>query len=255
SVVTGGPIVWELKDASTVMRWYREFQASAPPEEFCVFLGLQGIPASEPFPREHWGKAVCLLLPVHNGTAAEGERAVNALRGALPPPIIDWIGPMPYPALQSLFDGLLTKGLQWYWKGDFVKTLPDAAIDAHIAAAAKLPGPLSLMHLYPIDGAVHRRAPDATAWACRDAMWSMVIAGIDPDPQQAPALQRWTREYWQAVHPFDLAGAYTNFMMDDEGDARVKASYGENYPRLAALKRKFDPDNLFHVNQNIPPAA
>ena len=162
---------------------------------------------------------------------------------------------MPYLALQSLFDGLYPKGLQWYWKGDFVKTLPDAAIEAHLANAAKMPSAISGMHLYPIDGAVHRHKTDETAWNCRDATWSMVIVGVDPDPKKAPALKKWAQDYWAAVHPFDLVGAYPNFMMDDEGDARLKASFGDNYPRLAALKKRYDPANLFHVNQNIRPAA
>ena len=162
---------------------------------------------------------------------------------------------MPYPVLQSLFDQLYPKGLQWYWKGDFVKDLPDAAIDAHVAHAAKLPSVFSGMHLYPIDGAVHRRKQDATAWNCRDATWSMAIVAVDPDPAQASALKQWARDYWEAVHPFNLSGAYPNFMMDDEGEARLKAAYGDNYQRLAALKKKYDPGNLFRVNHNIRPAA
>jgi hypothetical protein len=254
SMVYGGPIIWELKDAPTVMRWYRDFSAGAPNDALCVFLGVQTVPPGDPFPKEHWGKKMCALVICHNGTAAEGEKAVNAIRSALPPPIIDWAGPMPYPALQSLFDGLLPKGLQWYWKGDFVKILPDAAIDAHVAHGAKLPSVLSGMHIYPIDGAVHRIKKGATAWGYRDAAWSMVIFGVDPDPKNAPAIKKWARDYWEAVHPFDLAGAYPNFMMDDEGETRVKAAYGENYDRLATLKKKYDPNNLFQVNQNIRPA-
>jgi FAD/FMN-containing dehydrogenase len=254
NIVYGGPIIWELKDAATVMRWYRDFSASNPHEAFGSFLGLQTVPPGEPFPKEHWAKKMCALVVCHGGTTAEGEKAVNAIRAKLPPPIIDWAGPMPYPALQTMFDGLLPKGLQWYWKGDFVKTLPDAAIDAHFTHAGKLPSVLSGMHFYPIDGAVHRRKKDATAWNCRDATWSMVIFGVDPDPNNAPAIKKWARDYWEAVHPFDLAGAYPNFMMDDEGESRVKAAYGENYDRLATLKKKYDPANLFRVNQNIRPA-
>ena len=252
--VYGGPIIFDYSDAAAVMRWYRDFQLTAS-NDFYIFLGLQTVPPGDPFPREHWGKKMCALLVCHNGTPADAEKAVNAARAVLPKPIIDWAGPMPYTALQSLFDGLYPKGLQWYWKGDFVKTLPDAAIDAHLAHAAKLPSALSGMHLYPIDGAVHRRKADATAWNYRDATWSMVIFGVDPDPAKAQTLKTWARDYWEAVHPFDLAGAYPNFMMDDEGDARLKAAYGENYHRLAALKKKYDPDNLFRVNLNIRPAA
>ena len=147
------------------------------------------------------------------------------------------------------------KGQQWYWKGDFVKTLPDAAIGAHLVHTARLPSPTSAMHLYPIDGAVHRRKPDATAWNRPDATWSMFIVAVDSDPKQAPALRKWAQQYWEAVHPFDLSGAYPNFMMDDEGEARLLAAYGDNYQRLAALKKKYDPGNLFRVNHNIRPAT
>src|ERR1700722_4127837 len=190
STVYAGPIFWELKDAAGIMRWYRDFQASAP-DEFHVFLGLQTVPSGDPFPREHWGKKICVLLVSHNGAAADAEKAVNAVRAALPEPIIDFAGPIPYLALQDMFDGLYPKGLHWYWKGDFVKTLPDAAIDVHIEQAAKVPSDASLMHLYPIDGSVHRKAEGETAWNCRDATWSMVIAGIGSDPGQAPALKQW----------------------------------------------------------------
>jgi hypothetical protein len=165
------------------------------------------------------------------------------------------MGAMPFPAIQGLFDPFFPKGLQWYWKGDFVKSLPDEAIDTHIAQAAEAPTALSLMHLYPIDGAVRRAPKDATAWNTRDATWSMVIAGIDSDPKGADALKRWGRAYWKAVHRFNLEGGYVNFMMEDEADGRVQASYGENYGRLASVKAKYDPANLFRVNQNIRPAA
>ena len=136
-----------------------------------------------------------------------------------------------------------------------MKALPDEAIDVHIAQASNTPSEPSLMHLYPIDGAVHRVGKDETAWSARGATWSMVIAGIDPNPEKAGALQRWGKAYWEAVHPFNPGGGYVNFMMADEGEARVKASDGDNFGRLVALKQKFDPANLFRVNQNIRPSA
>ena len=253
NIVYGGPIIFDLADAVAVMRWYRQFQPNAP-HEFYMFLGLQTVPPGDPFPQEHWGRKMCVLVVCHNGPIADAEKAVNAVRAALPKPIIDWAQPMPYPVLQALFDPLLPKGLQWYWKGDFVNSLPDAAIDAHVAHAAKVPSPISGMHLYPIDGAVHRQRRDATAWSYRDATWSMVIFGVGPDPATAPALRQWARAYWDAVHPFNLPGAYANFMMDDEGEQRVKAAYGDNYQRLAVVKKKYDPGNLFRINQNIRPA-
>jgi FAD/FMN-containing dehydrogenase len=246
-----GPIIYDLSDASTVMRWYRDFQANSD-DEFYVWLGLQTVPPSAPFPEEHWNKKMCVLLVAHNG--ANGEADVNRLRASLPKPLIDWCGPMPYTALQSMFDPLYPKGLQWYWKGDFVRELSDAAIAEHLKHAAKVPTPLSAMHLYPIDGAVQRRKGGESAWNCRDATWSMVIVGVAGDSSEATGAKKWAQEYWSGVHPFDLKGAYPNFMMADEGAERIAATYGDNYDRLAKLKTKYDPGNLFRVNQNIRPA-
>jgi hypothetical protein len=252
STVFAGPIAWDQKHARAIMQSYREFLPRAP-EELGAFIGLKSVLSSAPFPQELWGKRICLLMSCFNGPEAEGRNALAPLLSELPEPWFNWMGTMPYPAVQSMFDGLYPKGMQWYWRGDFVKTLPDAAIDAHIEQAGKARSELSLMHLYPIDGAVHRVGKDQTAWNCRDATWSMVIAGIDPNPQNAEPVARWTKAYWEAVHPFDLGGAYPNFMMDDESDARLKATYGDNYARLVQLKSKYDPGNLFRVNQNIRP--
>lgn len=254
SMVYAGPIAWDQKHARAIMQKYREFLPKAP-EDLGAFIGLHTVVSSAPFPNEFWGKRMCLLMSCYDGPEAEGRKVMAPLLDALPEPWFNWMGTMPYPAVQSMFDPLNPKGMQWYWRGDFVGTLPDAAIDAHLEQAAKAPSELSLMHLYPIDGAVHRVGKDETAWNCRDATWSMVIAGIDPSPKQAQAVTKWTKDYWQAVHPFDLDGAYPNFMMDDEGEARLKATYGDNYARLAVVKKKYDPANLFRVNQNIRPAA
>jgi hypothetical protein len=254
SMVYAGPIFWEATHAKAVMRAYRDFLPTAP-EEFGVFVGLKTVLPTAPFPQEYWGRRACAIIGSYNGAASDGERAIAKLLKAVPPPIFNWMSMMPFPAIQSLFDPFFPKGLQWYWKGDFVKSLPDEAIDKHIAWAAKAPSDLCLMHLYPIDGAVHRVAQDATAWSARDATWSMVIAGIDSNPNGADALKTWGRAYWNAVHPFNLDAGYVNFMMDDEADGRVRAAYGGNYRRLASIKAKYDPKNLFRVNQNIQPAA
>jgi len=254
STVFAGPIAWDQKHARTIMQRYREFLPAAP-EDLGIFLGLKTVLSSAPFPQELWGKRICLLMCCYNGPEDKAKAALAPLLDSLPAPWFNWMATMPYPAVQSMFDGLYPKDMQWYWRGDFVKTLPDSAIDAHLEQAAKTPSELSLMHLYPIDGAVHRVASGETAWNCRNATWSMVIAGIDPNPQNAGPITRWTKAYWEAVHPFDLGGAYPNFMMDDEGDARLQATYGDNYPRLALVKNKYDPTNLFRVNQNIRPSV
>ncbi len=254
TTVHGGPIFWEARHAGAVMRAYRDFLPGAP-DALGIFVGLKRVPATDPFPRDHWGADACAIVGCYDGPAEDGQAALAPLLDALPPPIFNWMQDMPFPALQSMFDPFFPKGLQWYWRGDFVRDLPDAAIEEHIAQSAKSPSQLSLMHLYPVDGAAGRVASDATAWHARDARWSMVIAGIDADPGNAAALGSWVRDYWAAVHPWNAEGGYVNFMMEDEGEARLRASYGPNHDRLARIKAIYDPDNLFRVNQNIRPAT
>ena len=254
STVYAGPIFWDAADAFTVMRAYRDFIKTAP-EDLGIFVGLKTVPAMDPFPKPHWGKRACAIIGAYNGSAAHGAKAMEPLLSSLPAPLFNWMGPMPFPAMQALFDPFFPKGLQWYWKGDYVTSLPDEAIRIHIAQSGQPASDFCLMHLYPIDGAVHRVAKDATPWRARDASFNMVIAAIDPDPKNAEALKAWGRGYWKAVHPFNQGGGYVNFMFDDESEGRLEAAYGENYARLAAVKATYDPKNLFRVNQNIKPAA
>jgi FAD/FMN-containing dehydrogenase len=252
STVYGGPIFWELNDAPKVMKWYREFLPKAS-VDLSPFVHLGTIPSADPFPKNLWGKKTCALVVCYTGPMEKAEEAVKPIRQQLPPPMLDLAGPLPFPALQSLFDPLTPKGMQWYWKGDFVRELSDRAIELHIEHISKVPTELSLAHIYPIDGAVHQAGRHETAWNCRDATYSMVICGIDPDPAKAAALKTWAWEYWEAIHPYNLKGAYLNFMME-EGEERIRATYGDNYGRLAAVKTKYDPANFFRVNQNIKPA-
>ncbi|MDN3519389.1 FAD-binding oxidoreductase [Aquisalimonas lutea] len=249
--VYAGPMFWDLAHARQIMAWYRDFLPAAP-RELGMFLGLKRVPAMDPFPESLWNRPIVALMSCYNGTEAEGVEAMRPVRETLPEPLLDGMMQMPFPAWQSAFDAILPRGLQWYWKGDFVKELPDEAIEAHIEHASRTPDGLSLMHLYPINGAVHDTGSDAMAWSCRDAHWSMVIAGIDPDPGNAATVTRWARDYWDAVHPYTAGAAYINFMME-EGSERVQATYGPNYPRLSRIKAKYDPENFFRVNQNIPP--
>jgi len=151
-----------------------------------------------------------------------------------------------------LFDGLYPPGMQWYWKADFVRTLPDEAIVQHVKHGETLPTLQSTMHLYPINGAAGRVKRGATAWWHRDANWTEVIVGVDPDPAKKEEISAWAKEYWSALHPYSAGGAYINFMMD-EGEERIRATYGKNYKRLAKIKKRYDPGNLFRVNQNIRP--
>jgi hypothetical protein len=159
---------------------------------------------------------------------------------------------MPFTALHSAFDPLYPAGLQWYWRADYFREISDAAIDVHREFGELLPTGHSTMHLYPIDGAAARVAPDATAFAYRDANFATVIAGMWPDPAQNQANISWVRDYYDATAPLSEEGGYVNFMADDD-QGRIKANYRGNYERLLTIKRKYDPDNLFHLNQNIRP--
>jgi FAD/FMN-containing dehydrogenase len=159
---------------------------------------------------------------------------------------------MPYPALNSAFDGLYPPGLHHYWKANFVKELTDEAIEAHLEHGPSVPTVSSTMHIYPINGAVQRVAPDATAFAYRDATFATVIVGAWPDPADNDANIKWVKDYYAATAPLSEEGGYINFMAgDDQG--RIRANYGANYDRLVEVKRRYDPDNLFHLNQNIVP--
>ena len=251
-LVFAGPVFWAMEHARTVMQKYRDFLPQAP-EELGSFVGLKTVLPVDPFPAEHQGKQACAIISCYDGPAEKGAAIMDQLLKDLPAPLFNWMSEMPFPALQSMFDPFLPKGMQWYWRGDFVNGLSDAAIDAHIAQAQKTPSVLSLMHLYPIDGAVHRVGKNETAWNTRGATWAMVIAGIDADPRNAREISGWTRQYWEAVHPYSDGGGYVNFMMDDEDGSRLKATYGDNYDRLVALKGKYDPANFFRINQNIGP--
>jgi hypothetical protein len=152
-----------------------------------------------------------------------------------------------------MFDGLLPAGLQWYWRGDFFNDLNEDISAQHLKFGSKIPTPLSQMHLYPITGAAARVGNEETPWAYRDAKYSGVIVGVDAAPENAEKITTWCKDYWNALHPFSAGGAYSNFMMNDEGQERVKASFRNNYTRLQKIKTKYDGQNLFSVNQNIKP--
>jgi FAD/FMN-containing dehydrogenase len=250
--VLAGPSFWSLEDAEAVLRRYRDVLPTAP-EDLYGFFAFMTVPPAEPFPASLHGQKICSVMWCWTGQPDALDAAMAPMRESLPP-LFEHVGPMPYATLQGMFDDLYPPGLRWYWKGDFIRDLPDKAIALHVQHAAAMPTPLSTVHLYPIDGAVHRVAPDATAFAYRDCHWSSVIAGVGVDPEDDQAIRDWARKYWEALHPFSAGGAYVNFM-EHEGEQRVRAAYRGNYDRLAAIKGCYDPHNLFHHNQNIPPAA
>jgi FAD/FMN-containing dehydrogenase len=251
--VHAGPALWELEQAPEVLRFYRDFINGAPEEINGFFLFLV-VPPGPPFPEPLHNRKMCGIVWCYSGPPDRFEDTFRPVR-RFRTPAFELVGPMPYPALQSMFDALYPPGLQWYWKADFVNELSDEAIRLHVKHGSELPTPLSTMHLYPINGAAHRVDGDATAWSYRDATWAEVIVGVDPDPANNPRMIRWANAYWEALHPHSAGGAYVNFMMHDEGQDRVKATYRGNYERLVAVKAKYDPNNFFRVNQNIQPVG
>jgi FAD/FMN-containing dehydrogenase len=248
--VVAGPTFWPLERAGDVMRWYRDFIVAAP-EDLNGFFAFLTVPPAAPFPEALQGKKVCGVVWCYTGAVADADAAFKPVR-EFGPPLMHGVQPMPFTALQAAFDALYPPGDQWYWRADFVNQLSDKAIAEHQRFAAEMPTPQSTMHLYPIDGAAHRPGSAATPFAYREANWAQVMVGVSPDPKDAPRITAWTKNYWDALHPHSAGGAYVNMMMD-EGDERVRASYRDNYPRLVAAKRRYDPDNLFRVNQNIRP--
>jgi len=246
-----GPMLWPMEDATEVMRWYRAFITNAP-NTINGFFAFLTVPPGPPFPEHLHNKKMCGIVWCYTGPAKKAEQVFKPIR-RFKTPALDLVGPLPHPALQSMFDGLYPPGLQWYWKADFVRELSDEAIALHVKHGAQLPSMLSTTHLYPINGAASRVKNNATPWCYRDAVWAQVMVGVDPDPANKERISAWAKDYWTALHPYSAGGAYVNFMMD-EGDDRIRATYGRNYDRLAKVKKRYDPTNLFRVNQNIKPA-
>ena len=247
-----GPMLWPLERATEVLRWYREFIVNAP-ETLNGFFAFLTVPPALPFPEHLWNQKVCGIVWSCTQPQDQAEATFAPIRAQFGSPALDGVGPIVHQALQSMFDALYPAGEQWYWKSDFVNEIPDAAVDLHVQHAEQLPTWKSTVHLYPIDGVAGRVPKDATAWNYRDAHWGMVIIGVSPDPAENDRMTAWAHEYWAALHPYSAGGAYVNMMME-EGQDRVRASYGDHYDRLARIKATYDPGNLFRVNQNIEPA-
>ncbi len=248
--IYGGPMFFELEHARDILRFYREFIAEAP-EELGGFPAFQIAPPLPFIPEDRHGEPFIAFVACWAGPLEQGEQAVAAIR-EVAPIVAEHVGAMPYPALNSAFDALVPPGLQHYWKANFVTDLTDEAIEAHLQHGPKVPVVNSTVHVYPINGACHRVAAEETAFAYRDANFATVIAGMWPDPAENESSIAWVRDYYDATAPLSEEGGYVNFMADDDQD-RIKANYRGNYARLVDVKRKYDPDNLFHLNQNIKP--
>jgi FAD/FMN-containing dehydrogenase len=251
STVVAGPTFWPIEQTPVVMKAYQEFILNAP-EDISGFFAFLTVPAVPLFPPELHGKKVCAIIWCSTASPERAEQLTRPMR-SVGTPALDGVGPLPFPAVQSLFDPLLPAGMQWYWRADFAASFSDDAIARHLEQALKAPPGLSQVHIYPIDGATHRIGKHDTAFSYRDANFALVIVGVDPDPAGKDEITKWCKDYFDALHPYSSGGAYVNFMME-EGQERVKASFRDNYDRLASVKKTYDPGNFFKVNQNIRPA-
>jgi FAD/FMN-containing dehydrogenase len=249
--IYGGPMLFELSDGRDILRWYREFIQDAP-EEFGGFPAFQIAPPLPFIPENRHGDTFLAFVACWAGPVDQGEAMLKPIH-EVAPVVAEHVGVMPYPMLNAAFDPLVPPGLQHYWKASFVKELTDESIDAHLQHGPNVPVVNSTVHIYPINGAVHRVAPDGTAFAYRDATFATVIAGMWPEPKDNDANITWVRDYYAATAPLSEEGGYINFMAADD-QARIKENYKGNYDRLTKVKAKYDPGNLFHLNQNIAPA-
>jgi hypothetical protein len=250
SEIYGGPMFFELEDARAVLEWYRDFIADAP-EAFGGFPAFQIAPPLPFIPEERHGDTFIAFVACWSGPIEQGESALKPLHDVAPV-VAEMVGPMPYAALNGAFDALVPPGLQHYWKANFVTELTDQNIDAHLAHGPNVPVVNSTVHIYPINGAVHRVGATETAFAHREANFATVIAGMWPDPADNERNTAWVRGYYDATAPSSEEGGYINFMASDD-QGRVRANFGVNYDRLVEVKRRYDPDNVFHLNQNIAP--
>ena len=251
--VVAGPTFWAVEQSAEVLSAYREFLPAAP-RDLNGFFAFHTVPPAPPFPEAIHLRKVCGVVWCYLGSEEAAAKEMAPLLESLPEPLMHGVGPMPHATLQGAFDGLYPPGDQWYWRADFVKEIPDEAVQIHARYGAATPTMKSTMHMYPIDGAAHDVDSSDTAWSYRDARWGSVFAGVDPDPANVDVIRRWSIDYFEELHPYSAGGAYVNMMME-EGQERVRASYRDNYDRLAAVKATYDPDNAFRVNQNIQPAS
>ena len=247
-----GLFFYEIEETRALFQFFREFIKDAP-TTYGAFPAFQIAPPLEFIPPERHGDTFCAAVVAWTGPLEQGEAAMKPFR-ELAPVVAEMVGPMPYPVLNSAFDALFPKGIRSYWKGSFVGDLTDAAIEAHVVHGPKVPEVSATMHLYPINGACHEVGPDETAFGYRNATFSAVIVCAWQDPAADVQRIQWVKDYYNAIAPYGEAGGYINFMSDDD-QAKAKDNYGRNYARLTQVKRAYDPDNLFHLNQNILPSA
>lgn len=240
--VIGGMVLHPFEQAGAVLRFYREFTAGAP-EALTTYAGLLTTPE---------GVKVAAIAVCYAGTLEAGEAAVRPIR-SFGTPVADLIGPIPYVAQQMLFNAAFPAGRHYYEKSCFLRELDDAAIDTLVDGFARVPSPLSVVVIEQHGGAIRRVPEDGTAFPHRAPEHNLILPASWTDPADTAVNVQWTRDLYTAMQPFAAEGYYINYMADIESEERARAAYGDNYARLAALKARYDPANLFRLNHNIPP--
>ena len=241
-----GLVAHPFAAAQDVLRFYRDATASLP-DELSVFAGLLHAPDGS-------GTKLAALVACHAGDLLSGGRAVAALKSH-GSPVMDQIGPMPYAAVNMMLDGASPRGALNYWKSNFLSALPDEAIETLIDRFAACPSPMSAILLEHFHGAATRVGPTETAFPHRRPGYNLLVVGVWTDPTTNSANIGWVRDTYGAMTPHFGAGRYVNYLNADEITERgsVEAAFGPNAARLRQIKRQYDPDNVFHVNQNITP--
>ncbi|HXG94533.1 MAG TPA: FAD-binding oxidoreductase [Blastocatellia bacterium] len=248
--IYGGPTFFPLD--GHVLRGFQDWILNAPEQMGALFAMTLAPPL--PFIPDEWhGKPVSAVIACWNGSPAEGEELLKPTR-QWAEVVGSFVGPMPYPVINTLFDELVPAGLQNYWKTNFTRAISDDAVEAHLDNAARTPCVQSGAFIYPFDGAIHRAAADETAFAYRDANFCTLIAGAWPDAADNERNTKWVRDYYEALRPYSEEGGYVNFMTDDD-QSRIRDNYQQNYDRLVEVKKRYDPANLFRMNQNIEPSV
>ncbi|MFX0181918.1 MAG: FAD-binding oxidoreductase [Candidatus Hodarchaeota archaeon] len=253
-MVLGGMLLHPMENAPEFLRYYRDFIADAP-DELTVVPLLRLAPAAPFLPKELHGKPVVGVIVLYTGSINDGESLIAPLR-QYGTPLIDGIGPKPFRVLQSLLDVSARPGLNYYVKSEFLPALSDDIIDTLVDHGSRITSPLSVIAGFHLGGAISRVDEDATAYSHRDAAYSLILNTAWKDPNESEKHIQWTRAFWEALQPFSSGGAYVNFQSHDEGEDRVKTTYGKaKLERLSVLKKKYDPSNFFRLNRNIKPAS
>jgi hypothetical protein len=250
-IVLGGPIFWRLDEGEQLFRFLRDFAPQAP-DELGIAFAASLAPPSPVLPQAEYGKPVVALVLVWSGDLAEGERAIAPLR-AIGTPLGELVRPIPCVALQSMLDGGAPHGRHYYWKAHRVPELCDEVIDTILERVASITSPFSQIGGWAIGGAVSRVDPTTTAVGERDIGFELnITAGWPPSDPDSERHIAWVRDGWETLRPFS-AGVYANFL-SDEGVSGLEAAYRGRLQRLTALKDRFDPENVFRLNANIPPS-